>query len=550
MIQKSCRFILSRSHSRGMILSSMILSSGDVTQNHGKQNHDHEPIHRKGMTLVELVVAISIVILLAGMVVAFYPGVQAQQRAADAASMFEGWVLRLLIDPNNPLTVSQCQYIDQPDDYFLQGYNVTLTGTTITFSSPASGGATPPIPPLLDFYQGQPFDPTLWNVQGSTQVPGSGDHIEVNGTGQVHLISQVGFQFQGNFAANSTTITPASMAGLAPGQTILGTGMAPSTTILSVGTSTILISKSTTDASGPGGNTLWMNTLSLQPTVNTSLQFATPTPSGSPMQVTLKNTSATPVPYLSVGCWLDIDSGPHQDSVQITGFASATATATGALDGMGGVTVALASGGNGYVTAPNVTISEGGGSGATAVATVANGQVTSITLTASGSGFISPPAVTIDPPSTTVVATVIGMKYSHSAGASVRSHGITSVGPGNTFRIIRSPRIAGDEQLILPTGIVIDLNTNNTYGNTLPITLDANGNPTSLDLLFGPSGTVVTPGVATDFLGLWVRDLNGNNEFQLGPTIIAVWARSGLIAANPPSDAGADPYLFVKGGTE
>jgi hypothetical protein len=427
--------------------------------------------------------------------------------------MFEGWVrlakvrafrdqkirgLRLLIDPNNPLMVSQCQYIDQPDDLFIQGYNVTLTGTTITFSSPAAGGPTPPIPPTLDFYQGQPYDLTLWNVIGSTQVPGSGDHLEVNGTGQVHLISAV-------LQANGS--------------------------------------------SGPA------NQFSLQPTVSTTLQFATPVPSSTrPMQVTLVNTSSTPVPYLSLGCYLDIELGtPNQDTVQITGFSSSTATATAAITGSGGITIALTAAGNGYVSTPNVTISGGGGSGATAVAQVANGVVVAVTLTSSGSGYTSPPAVTIDPPSTTVVATVTGMQNSHAAGATVQSHGISGIGPGSTFRIIRSPRIAGDEQLTLPTSIVIDFNTNNNtnYGpnfgnNPLPLTMDANGNATSLDLLFAPSGAVVTPGVATDFLALWVRNTNSNDPMQLGPTIIAVWARTGLITANPPNDGSADPYLFVR----
>ena len=110
--------------------------------------------------------------------------------------------------------------------------------------------------------------------------------------------------------------------------------------------------------------------------------------------------------------------------------------------------------------------------------------------------------------------------------------------------------------LQLPTSIVIDLNLNNTYGNVLPLTQSSTGAPLSLDILFAPSGTVLTPGVATDFMALWVRDLNGSSPFQMGPTLITVYVRSGLIAAhsvndggnpaNPPT--GTDPYLFVKDG--
>ena len=52
--------------------------------------------------------------------------------------------------------------------------------------------------------------------------------------------------------------------------------------------------------------------------------------------------------------------------------------------------------GNKYTSAPTVTISGGGGTGATAVATVNSlGQVSGITLTATGSNYTSTPTVTI-----------------------------------------------------------------------------------------------------------------------------------------------------------
>src|SRR5262249_11949703 len=55
--------------------------------------------------------------------------------------------------------------------------------------------------------------------------------------------------------------------------------------------------------------------------------------------------------------------------------------------------ITLTSGGAGYFTAPTVTLVGGGGSGATAVATVANGTVTGVTLTNPGSGYTSAPTV-------------------------------------------------------------------------------------------------------------------------------------------------------------
>jgi hypothetical protein len=55
--------------------------------------------------------------------------------------------------------------------------------------------------------------------------------------------------------------------------------------------------------------------------------------------------------------------------------------------------VTLTEGGLSYTTAPDVTISGGGGTGATAVAQVKNGAVVSLTLTAGGSGYTSAPSI-------------------------------------------------------------------------------------------------------------------------------------------------------------
>ena len=54
--------------------------------------------------------------------------------------------------------------------------------------------------------------------------------------------------------------------------------------------------------------------------------------------------------------------------------------------------------GKGYVKAPLVTLSGGGGTGATAVAGVTNGIITSITVSDGGAGYTSRPTVTISDP--------------------------------------------------------------------------------------------------------------------------------------------------------
>jgi hypothetical protein len=57
--------------------------------------------------------------------------------------------------------------------------------------------------------------------------------------------------------------------------------------------------------------------------------------------------------------------------------------------------LSLTAAGSGYTSAPTVSITGGGGSGATAIATVSAGVVTALTLTAPGTGYTSWPSVAI-----------------------------------------------------------------------------------------------------------------------------------------------------------
>jgi hypothetical protein len=57
----------------------------------------------------------------------------------------------------------------------------------------------------------------------------------------------------------------------------------------------------------------------------------------------------------------------------------------------------VTTGGAGYIIVPSITISGGGGSGATATAAMVNGVITAITVTNPGKGYTSAPTVTIAP---------------------------------------------------------------------------------------------------------------------------------------------------------
>jgi hypothetical protein len=65
-----------------------------------------------------------------------------------------------------------------------------------------------------------------------------------------------------------------------------------------------------------------------------------------------------------------------------------TVVAAGALD-----EIRLTNAGTGYTTAPTVTLTGGGGTGATATAQVAGGKVTGFTITNPGTGYTSAPDV-------------------------------------------------------------------------------------------------------------------------------------------------------------
>src|SRR5260370_42238959 len=78
--------------------------------------------------------------------------------------------------------------------------------------------------------------------------------------------------------------------------------------------------------------------------------------------------------------------------------ASQQATATANLTGNFVTSITVVNGGSGYTSAPTVTITGGGGSGASATASVSGGAVTGITVNNAGLGYTSPPTVTIAPP--------------------------------------------------------------------------------------------------------------------------------------------------------
>ena len=113
------------------------------------------------------------------------------------------------------------------------------------------------------------------------------------------------------------------------------------------------------------------------------------------------------------------------------------------------------------------------------------------------------------------------------------------------YRIIRAPRPVGEETLKLPEGTVIDLATNSVV-NPLPQV-----DPGYVDILFSPSGQVISRNVTTANIHLWVRapindPVQASDPFAGDPTIVSIFVRTGYVGAFPPARPPANPYILVR----
>jgi prepilin-type N-terminal cleavage/methylation domain-containing protein len=131
------------------------------------------------------------------------------------------------------------------------------------------------------------------------------------------------------------------------------------------------------------------------------------------------------------------------------------------------------------------------------------------------------------------------------------------------YKILRSPRVSGEEKLSLPQYVGINIATNATYANATygnNLTRSAADNNV-IDILFAPSGNIIGDQAGTDKVILWVCDysLAGNADplqnapWGGEPSLITVFTRSGLVAPVPvdpnginyPGNPSATPYTFT-----
>lgn len=126
---------------------------------------------------------------------------------------------------------------------------------------------------------------------------------------------------------------------------------------------------------------------------------------------------------------------------------------------------------------------------------------------------------------------------------------ITTATPN--FRIVRGPRPVGDETIKLSSDTCIDFSTNiiNWPVAPIPYVLDTTTGSGYVDIMFGPSGAVVSRGVAAPNLHLFVRVPDAAQPTNLTrgePTIISTFVRTGFVGSFNVDPNGLTPYTFVK----
>ncbi len=130
---------------------------------------------------------------------------------------------------------------------------------------------------------------------------------------------------------------------------------------------------------------------------------------------------------------------------------------------------------------------------------------------------------------------------------------IPKTSPTSQYRIVRLPRVTGDDVLQLPDSVIIDLKTNTDYKNSLN-SLNPSGT-SNVDILFSPSGSILAPSFPYERINLWVRLYEPSQSTGINPdlavaalseqTIVSINVRSGQTAAFPAA-VGANPYQFIR----
>lgn len=278
------------------------------------------------------------------------------------------------------------------------------------------------------------------------------------------------------------------------------------------------------DGSGATGTaTYGVTTASFSVTPNTGRYSSAPTLTFGP------GTGATGTCLLGVSSQSFTFTTPGTNqysavpSVAISGGTGATATP---LMGVSASSFTVTGNTTTYSVAPTVTITSGGGAGATATATLSGGGVVNgITITAPGTGFTSAPTITFTGGTVLVAGTDPTGTGNTTNFIAV---GATVVLPGTGFSFSSAPTIVFSGGTLTFTGTTTVASGNTTNFVIVGVTVTSSGSgftsaiPT-LTFSAAPSGTTPTAtGNATNFVIGSVTKTASGSGYTTTPTAIFI----------------------------
>jgi hypothetical protein len=206
---------------------------------------------------------------------------------------------------------------------------------------------------------------------------------------------------------------------------------------------------------------------------------------------------------------------PNAGGAEVLFLTGSGATAFASISGSGQIDrINITSGGTGYVAAPKVTITGGGGTGATATATINNGVVTGINIVNGGSGYSAEPTITISSGNGASVSATIG------GGGSVVTVAVVNSGSGYTT----TPNVTIAAPT-LPGGAAATATANVSGGRITSITLTSGGSgyTSAPSVTIDPAPSGGTNATAqTGFSGLSVQTVtitNPGSGYTGAPTV-------------------------------
>lgn len=242
----------------------------------------------------------------------------------------------------------------------------------------------------------------------------------------------------------------------------------------------------------------------------TAIPLVSLAPSGGTLATaTISMTTANPVHSVYVPTNLNYWT-TRKRGTRISGVGSGALTDSTILSSQGRVAlITILNGGAGYITAPTVTISGGGGFGAVAHATLTGGVVTAITLDNAGSGYTSDPTITLTPaPTGGTNATASLRREFQVTGVNVTASGNGYIAASTIVQFENAP--TSGVYVAAPAGVVANLSMSVA---SISVSVPGTDYTSAPAVTIVPSnGTVTTPATATSAIAYSVKNIVVTNQ--------------------------------------